>query len=76
MSYQEEEPSPTVPKASMTLFMISIPLMVLAVALAVVPLIVVSRADHRRRQDEATHRRDPVPVEPARVDEEAAPMAA
>ena len=76
MSCQEEEPLPTVPKIKMTLFMISIPLMVLAVALAVVPLIVVSYADHRRRQDDATHRRDPVPVVPAVVDDEAVPMAA
>jgi hypothetical protein len=76
MSYQEEEPPPTVPKISMTLFMISIPLMVLAVALAVVPLIVVSRADHRRRQADSIHRRDRVPVAPARVDDEAVPIAA
>jgi hypothetical protein len=60
----------------MTLFMISIPLMVLAVALAVVPLIVMSCADHRRRQDEATRRRDAVPVATATVDDEAIPMAA
>ena len=33
----------------MTLFMISLPLMVLAVALAVLPLILISLADHRRR---------------------------
>jgi hypothetical protein len=76
MSYQEEEPPPTVPKISMTLFMISIPLMVLAVALAVVPLIVASCADHRRRQADAIPRRDPVPVAPATVDDEAVPMAA
>ena len=76
MSCQEEEPLPTVPKIQMTLFMISIPLMVLAVALAVVPLIVVSHADHRRRQAEATHRRNPVPIVAAAVDDESVPMAA
>ena len=76
MSRQEEEPNPTVPKISMTLFMISIPLMVLAVAIAVVPLIVASYADHRRRQCDATRRRDPVPVVPAAVDDESVPMAA
>lgn len=44
--------SPTVPKKSMALFMISIPLMVVAVALAVLPLILVSHSDHRRRKAE------------------------
>ena len=38
----------------MTLFMISVPLMVLAVALAVLPLILMSHGDHRRRMAEAT----------------------
>ena len=76
MSCQEEEPSPTVPKISMTLFMISIPLMALAVALAVVPLIVASCADHRRRQDEATNSRGAAADLPATVDDEAVPMAA
>jgi hypothetical protein len=38
----------------MTLFMISVPLMALAVALAVLPLIYMSHADHRRRVAEAT----------------------
>ena len=38
----------------MTLFMISAPLMVLAVALVVLPLIFMSHADHRRRMAEAT----------------------
>jgi hypothetical protein len=76
MSYQEQEPPPTVPKISMTLFIISIPLMVLAVALAAVPLIVASYADHRRRQDEATQRLDAVPVVPATRDDETIPMAA
>jgi len=76
MSCQEEEPSPTVPKIPMTLFMISIPLMVLAVAIAAVPLIVVSCGDHRRRQADATRSHEPVPVVPAGVDDEAVPMAA
>ena len=76
MSHQEEEPTPYGSEISMTLFMISIPLMVLAVALAVVPLIVVSHADHRRRQAEATHRRNPVPIVGAAVDDESVPMAA
>ena len=53
----------------MTLFMISVPLMALAAALAVLPLIYMSRADHRRRMAECylevgtitldTHRRRP-----------------
>jgi hypothetical protein len=75
MSCQEEEPpSPTVPK-QMTLLMISIPLMVLAVALAVVPLVVMSIADDRRRRAEQP-RRDVVPDEVTALDEEAVPMAA
>ena len=40
----------------MTLFMISVPLMALAVALAVLPLIFMSHADHRRRMAEVTPR--------------------
>jgi hypothetical protein len=40
----------------MTLFMISFPLMVLAVTLAVLPLILMSHADHRRRATEAISR--------------------
>ena len=40
----------------MTLFMISVPLMALAVALAVLPLILMSHSDHRRRMAEATPR--------------------
>jgi hypothetical protein len=40
----------------MTLFMISIPLMVLAVALAVLPLVLMSHADHRRRTAEMISR--------------------
>jgi hypothetical protein len=37
----------------MTLIIISIPLMILAVAIAVVPLLVMSHVDHRLRQEEA-----------------------
>jgi hypothetical protein len=40
----------------MTLFMISVPLMALAVALVVLPLIFMSQADHRRRMAEANPR--------------------
>jgi hypothetical protein len=40
----------------MTLFMISVPLMALAIALAVLPLIFMSHADHRRRMAEAIPR--------------------
>jgi hypothetical protein len=50
--------------------MISIPLMVLAVALAVVPLVVMSYADDRRRQAD-THRHDLVPIVSPAVDDEA-----
>jgi hypothetical protein len=49
-----EGTNPTVPTKSMTLFMISVPLMALAVALAVLPLIYMSHADHRHRFAEAT----------------------
>jgi hypothetical protein len=45
-----------VPKKAMALFMISIPLMVLAVALAVLPLVLMSHADHRRRTAETIAR--------------------
>jgi hypothetical protein len=59
----------------MTILMISIPLMVLAVAIAVVPLVVMSYADHRRRQAESD-RRASVPDEALAVDDRAVPMAA
>ena len=45
----------------MTLFMISIPLMALAVAVAVLPLILMSHADHRRRAEEASTNADRIP---------------
>ena len=48
-----EPPIPYGSEVSMTLFIISIPLMVLAVVLAVLPLIVMSLAD-RHRPPEAT----------------------
>jgi hypothetical protein len=53
-----------VPANTMTLFLISIPLMVLAVALAAVPLILMSRADHRLRAVEATPRQPASPDQP------------
>jgi len=40
----------------MELFMFSFPLMVLAVALAVLPLIVISHTDNRRRATEELYR--------------------
>ena len=59
----------------MALFMITIPLMVLAVALAVLPLILMSHADHRRRTAEAISRL--TPSEPvSTVDAESVPLAA
>ena len=61
----------------MALFIISIPLMVLAVALAVLPLILVSLADHRRRTAETISPRQWTPSERvASVDSEPAPLAA
>jgi L-cystine uptake protein TcyP (sodium:dicarboxylate symporter family) len=42
----------------MTLFILSIPLMVLAVAIAVVPLVVMSRAAHRDGADTAPRATD------------------
>jgi hypothetical protein len=56
MGCQEEEPTPFGSHESMTLFMLSIPLMVLAVALGVLPLILMSHADHRHRTAEAISR--------------------
>jgi len=74
---KEEEPTPYGSHESMALFMISIPLMVLAVALAALPLILVSHADHRRRTAETTSRSHGAPSEPiAAVDTEPVPLAA
>lgn len=56
MTSRRRSPLSTVPTTSMTLFMASVPLMVLAVALAVLPLILMSRAEHRGRIAEATSR--------------------
>lgn len=63
MRHQEAEPYPDGSDRFMELFAFSIPLMVLAVAIAVVPLIVMSCADHRRRTDEQIARRIPAPGE-------------
>jgi len=51
---QEAEPTPYGSDKHMALLMISIPIMVLAVALAVLPLIVMSHSDHRRRKAETS----------------------
>jgi hypothetical protein len=59
----------------MTLF-ISIPLMVLAVAIAVVPLLVMSHVDHRHHQEEATRRERLASGDAATDDDEALPLAA
>ena len=57
--------------------MISIPLMVLAVTLAVLPLILLSHADHRRRTAEAASRNRLTPSESvAAVDPDSVPLAA
>jgi hypothetical protein len=66
-----------VPTKSMTLLMISMPLMVLAVALAVIPLILMSYADHRRRAMRTGSRSHGSPSESVtEVDTERAPLAA
>ena len=60
----------------MTLFVISIPFMILTVALAVLPLILVSGVDHRRRTAEMTsHSRTPNEPVAAAV-AESGPLAA
>ncbi len=78
MGYQEEEPtSDGSHEKSMALFIISIPLMVLAVALAVLPLLLVSHADNRRRTAETISDRHGTPSEPVTaVDSETVPLAA
>ena len=66
-----------VPAKSMALLMVSIPLMVLAVALAVLPLVVMSHADHRRRTAETISRGHETPSESvAAVESECVPLAA
>lgn len=60
----------------MTLIIITIPLMVLALAIAVVPLIVMSRVDHRHRQEEAVRQKRKVFYEATMADEETLPLAA
>ena len=65
-----------VPAKSMALLMISIPLMVLAVALAVLPLVVMSHADHRRRLAETISRHETPSESVAAVESESVPLAA
>jgi len=66
-----------VPTKSMALLMISIPLMVLAVALAVLPIVLMSHADHRRRTAETISRSRWTPSESVTVvDTESVPLAA
>ena len=66
-----------VPTKSMALLMISIPLMVLAVALAVLPLVLMSHADHRRRTAETISRSHGTPSESVTaVDSQCVPLAA
>ena len=60
----------------MALFIITIPLMVLAVALAVLPLIVMSFADHRRPMAETISRSRFAPGEVAPDDAESVSLAA
>ena len=61
----------------MALLMISIPLMVLAVALAVLPLVLMSQADHRRRTPETISRSHGTPSESVTaVDTHCVPLAA
>jgi hypothetical protein len=62
----------------MALLMISIPIMVLAVAIAVLPLVLMSHADHRRRTAETisgSHGTSSESVTAA-VDTERVPVAA
>jgi hypothetical protein len=56
MATRRRNPLPTVPMKAMALFILSIPLMVLAVALGVLPLIGMSHADHRRHKAETISR--------------------
>jgi hypothetical protein len=66
-----------VPTRSMAFLMISIPLMVLAVAFAVLPLVLMSHADHRRRTAETISRSRGIPSEYATaVETESVPVAA
>ena len=64
-----------VPTKSMALFMISIPLMVLAVALAVLPLVLMSHADHRRRTAERSPTAGTPSASVTAVETECAPLA-
>ena len=60
----------------MTIIIISIPLMILAVAIAVVPLIVMSRVDHRHRQAEVSGPKRDISAQAAPADEQGLPLAA
>src|SRR5271165_3997927 len=56
MGNQEGEPNPYGSHNTMELFIFSIPLMVLAVGLAVLPLILMSHAESRQRSTEVISR--------------------
>jgi uncharacterized Tic20 family protein len=62
--------------SSMALFIISIPLMVLAVALAVLPLVIMSLAAERHRTGEATPRPIDMRVNVADPQDQDLPQAA
>ena len=49
----------TVPTKLMTLLLISVPIMVLAIGIAVLPLMVLSHADHRHRMREGIPGKQP-----------------
>jgi hypothetical protein len=53
MTTRRRSPFPDGSMKSMTLFLVCIPLMVLAVAVAVLPLILMSHAEHRNLRAEA-----------------------
>jgi len=76
MAHQEEEPLiPYGSEISMALFMLTIPLMVLAVAITVLPLIVMSFAD-RHRTTETISTAAGRQIRPATAEDEHVPQAA
>ena len=76
MARQEAEPPiPYGSEVSMAFFIISIPLMVLAVVIAVLPLIVMSFAD-RHRTAETISTAAAMQSQPAIADDEDVPQAA
>ena len=76
MAHQEEEPLiPYGSEISMALFMLTIPLMVLAVAITVLPLIMMSFAD-RHRTAETISTAAALQSQPAIADDEDVPQAA